>query len=372
MRRGPRRGPAPRPLLPPLLAPLLLAQTLFDTFTGARGATTVSKPASKLVLRTAEDTLQAACDCVNNTLAGFSAENGLNASQEYVTLTTVRRSGNATSLAFLTCNNSLGAIKYNVSWDVYENLTLNPRGNASTNITGGSGSGSASNFSGWTPNCTNYLNTTEDLTSLEQFTMKRPINLSHVVVTALLLGSTFCLHSCCRVSRYAHESNSIRSLPRLKNLLGAAIFPKKGVFSNTVSESKRRALLEKALIANAGTRPFAHLGAIVKPSRGGTTIAPQSVRQYIEYSHVALENAVFDSGRVPKRRVGESVRSYLLDTVSKEISPAQRDQYRDRVLSYVRLYEQARYGGDVLTQKDLERVQEEVLFVRDMFLGESF
>ena len=96
------------------------------------------------------------------------------------------------------------------------------------------------------------------------------------------------------------------------------------------------------------------------------------MRQYIEYSHVALENAVFDSGRVPKRRVGESVRSYLLDTVSKEISPAQRDQYRDRVLSYVRLYEQARYGGDVLTQKDLERVQEEVLFVRDMFLGESF
>jgi hypothetical protein len=340
---------------PPALLLLLLRATLLLPPQTLTAATAAFKPGRETVLHTTEDTLQAACNCVNNTLGGLNTTN-----REFVTLTTVRRSGNLSSLAFLTCNNSLGVTKYNVSWKVYKNLTLS---NATTNATGGG----PTNFSGWTPNCTNYLNTTEDLTSLEQFTMKRPINLSHVIVAALLLGSTFCLHSCCRVSRYAHESNSIRSLPRLKSLLGAAMFAKKGVFSNTVSESKRRAQLDKALIQNAGVRPFAHLGAMVEPRHDGATITTQTVRQYVEYSHVALENAVFDSGRVPKRRIGESVRSYLLDTVSKEIGTAQQAQYRDRVRSYVRLYERARYGRDTLTQEDLERVREEVLFVKGMF-----
>ena len=136
------------------------------------------------------------------------------------------------------------------------------------------------------------------------------------------------------------------------------MFSSKGSFSNIVSESKRRTQLDEALQE--------HVQAI---SRFGAISERQSVRSIIERSHIALEEAVYATGRVPRRGVSESLHTYLLETVAKEVPSTQLPQYRDRMQTYIRLYELAAYGQGALTLDDLDRVREEILFVEDMCYG---
>ena len=85
-----------------------------------------------------------------------------------------------------------------------------------------------------------------------------------------------------------------------------SMFTSKGTTPSIVSESKRRAQLEKALQEERGQ----HFLTFAVSSQ-------QSVRSIIEQSHIRIEKAVQASGRVPRRKVGQSVRTYLLDTVSR-------------------------------------------------------
>lgn len=305
-------------------------------------------------LLTPLETTKVACDCVNNTQIDASGTQYVfNNSKAFIKLTS-RRVGNSTEMAFLTCNNSQGLSMYNVSWSVYAELALplNNSSNSTSNL---------EDFS-WTPNCTNYLNKTEDVTTLEQFTMKRPINLSHVVVTALVLGMTFCFHSCVKVRSYRVQSREIRSLPKLEKLLGTSMFKNRRVLEKTVKESNRRREIDTALMHTAKDEIFLHLGATRKSNLHEHG---RSVRQLIANSNIELEEAILASGLVPRRKLGESVREYLLITIPGILTSS--PQYSDRAKSYVRTFERAHFGCNVMTVKELERVRNEVHSIKAMF-----
>ena len=319
-----------------------------------------------------------ACNCLT------SNNNQTNSSSTTLANFLVR---NTSDSFLLTCNNTNGFTKYNASASFYNAFITNVLKVSNTTTTIGPInitkiiSTTIFSFLEKTPleKSQGILNSTySDFfdcykrnitnTNKKDIRFQPEVQLVHILLTLIVLILGSIIYKCGSMTRKRFYNRSLNGLPRLKHVFTPVLLQKKTKhYLQVVNEAKRPNKLGNAIV-NQNKMKFQHLGCGFKHT--------QTYRSMIEFSFHQIEGYVANVNRgtansIVLRRNEQSARIFLLKVVPNELNldSQQKKQYVDRIQTYIRLYERARYGGDSLNEVDFMVAMGEVQYVQSMCLS---
>jgi len=193
------------------------------------------------------------------------------------------------------------------------------------------------------------------------------IGILHCLATIIVILFSFMFNSCLAITRKRLLNRSIDELPRLKQVFTPALLRKTSRYLQVVNQGTRAKKFGSQIVRQ-NSQKFGHLGCDFKQA--------QTYRSMIEFSFHQVEDLIAtlttnSSGYPLHRKSGQSVCNFLLGVVPLELNLDHATTYKDRVLTYIRLYERARYGADSLNASDLAVALEQVRFMKSVFRSSS-
>ena len=287
---------------------------------------------------------------------------------------------NVSSEILLTCNNSLGKIKvynatesfYNQVEKLFTNMTTSSRDVPSASAYNTSNklylfrqkiaanNDTYYDFFG----CYSVANTSVFKSKKNNISTPSTVTLLHIIATLMVLMMAYFVNSCLFLTRRRALRRKVQELPRIKQIFTPMLISKTSTFIQVVNEATRAKKLGSHIVQSEPQK-FKHLGCGFAQQ--------QTYRSLVEYSLSHVEETIASIQRgggvsIPLRRTNDqTVRQFLLVVVPMEMNLTHATQYKDRVQTYVRLYERARFGGGSFTASDLSLALEEVRWMNSVF-----